>query len=489
MKRRILLLAIICLLFFSSLTTSLIAYEFRSISFDDNIHNSEAKDKSLAIDKIIANKHVKYIEHVVDDVYIQGDYILIHENAKGEVTKCEKIWTEIDVGQFDFSEIEVDNYFWKKKVIFPDREDHVSFYNFNYHQEYPLSCWEVRHKDGTTILYDSDENIIGKGVPAPSESFLMTGPCYNEREDKFKDEWMYLKNNAKEWYQKWSSPKKILYNPNPKNEISPNVRDHNVELFYEVAHGGDDWFSANIEKIYTATDVKNDMSDRSPMKFAFIGSCGGMDNTNKGTFSYEFRKGKMYDGVTVGYSGMAQCDGWKYAKHWQDEMFKNMDKGFTIRYSFDLACQSYPSISESVVFCGDEQMTMVVKSDNKKPNSLDLSTTESGKTHTEYSFDLVANDPDEDQLYYKINWGDGVKDLMGPYDSGEEITVIHSWKRIGRYTIKVKAIDVYGKDKESEFSISITRSSSVPQTLAKQYFPKIAILKIIFENIEEIISK
>jgi len=462
-KRRILTLTIlsaIFLLVISSVTTSLAAQEFRSLK-------SIEKEKVTSVDKIIANKHVKYVEHVVDDVYIKGDYILTHEDTNGKVTKYEKVWTDVAVEEFDFSDIKVNNIFWKKKVIFPEESDCENFYSFDEPVEYPLGCWEARHEDGTTLLYDSDENIIGKGIPTPSESFIMTGPCYNEEEEAFRDEWFYLKSNAKEWYSKWSNIKSIIYNPHPYNEISPNVEDSDVELFYEVAHGGHDWFSASIETVYTEKDAQNNMSERQPMKFAFIGSCGGMDKTGKDSFSYAFRKGKMQNTVTVGYSGMTQCDGWKYAKYWQDEMFKNIDKGFTIRHSFNLACQAYPTIANATVFCGDEKLTLVDVANNNKSETPVFTNIKSGETGNKYSFDVIANDPDEDPIYYKIDWGDGKKELKGPYTSGEEIRVSHSWKRRGSYTIKVESIDVYGDFAESESSITISGANSMSNSKTK----------------------
>ena len=479
MKRRILTISTLFVIFLfviSGITTSLTVQGFDTLKLNENNLSSIEKEKVKTVDKIIADKHVTYTEHVVDDVYIKGDYILTHEDSNGKVTKYEKVWTEIDVDQFDFSDIGVDNTYWKKKVIFPKETDCENFYSFDKSKEYPLGCWEVRHEDGRTILYDTNGIEIGKGITAPSEkanSFLMTGPCYNEDEGEFRDEWCYLRENAKEWFEKWSVVKSIVYNPDPAEKISPQIKNSNFELFYEVAHGSYDWFSANTEKEYHQKDLKNDMQNRPPMKFAFIGSCGGMDETDDGSFSHAFRKGQMKDTVTVGYSGMAQCDGWKYAEYWQDEMFKNINEGFTIRYAFDLACQAYPSINESVVFCGDEKLTLVDKTGNNVPEAPDFTDIESGETSTEYSFDVVSSDEDKNPLYYKIDWDDDTIDLKGPYTSGEKITLSHKWKRRGTYTIKVESIDVYGKYAVSKSSIKISGTNQMSHTKTKLFLPNL----------------
>jgi hypothetical protein len=50
-----------------------------------------------------------------------------------------------------------------------------------------------------------------------------------------------------------------------------------------------------------------------------------------------------------------------------------------------------------------------------------------------------------------INWGDGnTTDWLGPYESGEEIIVSHAWKTVGKYTILVKAKNIYGEESYSD---------------------------------------
>ncbi len=51
----------------------------------------------------------------------------------------------------------------------------------------------------------------------------------------------------------------------------------------------------------------------------------------------------------------------------------------------------------------------------------------SGKVGKKYEYTFVTTDPDNDKIYYKINWGDGITDWIGPYNSGEEVNVSHVW--------------------------------------------------------------
>jgi len=59
-----------------------------------------------------------------------------------------------------------------------------------------------------------------------------------------------------------------------------------------------------------------------------------------------------------------------------------------------------------------------------------------------YLYAFGELDPNSDDVYYYIEWGDGaVEDWIGPYGSGEKITVSHTWDEKGNYTIRARAKD------------------------------------------------
>jgi len=67
----------------------------------------------------------------------------------------------------------------------------------------------------------------------------------------------------------------------------------------------------------------------------------------------------------------------------------------------------------------------------------------SGRVNKNYIFDVSAVDPQRDDVYLYVEWGDGTNtDWLGPYDSGEVIQVSHSFPERINYTIKVKAKDI-----------------------------------------------
>ena len=86
------------------------------------------------------------------------------------------------------------------------------------------------------------------------------------------------------------------------------------------------------------------------------------------------------------------------------------------------------------------------KSENSPPNTpiMPIGPTE-GIAEQEYFYSTQTIDPDGDNVYYLFDWGDGTNSgWLGPYRSGEEITVSHIWHTKGVYNVVVKAKDEHG---------------------------------------------
>jgi hypothetical protein len=83
-----------------------------------------------------------------------------------------------------------------------------------------------------------------------------------------------------------------------------------------------------------------------------------------------------------------------------------------------------------------------------------------GITNIEYTFSSSTTDPEEDQIFYKFDWGDGsFSNWIGPYTSGVTAEDYHTWKLPGDYEIRVKAKD----DKGGESSWSDPSSIHILQ--------------------------
>ncbi len=368
MEKKIICTVILFLLIFTAFPTITVAINIRKSTVINNTTDAEIfkeieeTDGSILIaDEIIGNIHVKYWEHVYDDIFVVNDSILLHLDIEtGHVIKYKKSWTDINDLSLDFKKetFESNNYLKKQLVVFPDEDDCYYFYRFYNSQEYPLVCWEVWYDNGETILYNFIGDKIGYGTPTPSNAFSLSGYDYNPQYPD--DPWYNYRKNADVFFQKWCDSTESISLP-LLDTVSSYVKDASVQYFYEIAHG--DYQNFLINKLwerYYFSIAKKDMENRPPMKFAFIGSCKGMNYVGPNSFSYQFRKGEMNKTVTIGYCNMMQS-GWKYAYQWQDYMFKQMDKQKPIYDSFIEACAEYPGIADYVKFVGDEKLIVDTK--------------------------------------------------------------------------------------------------------------------------------
>jgi hypothetical protein len=136
----------------------------------------------------------------------------------------------------------------------------------------------------------------------------------------------------------------------------------------------------------------------------------------------------------------------------------------------------------------DEEITMVVTAHNylfdqqnfywnrapdipSKPSG-----PKNGEIDIEYNFSTYTTDPEEEQLYYWFDWGDGTNsDWLGPFESGETCKASHAWTERGGFNITVKAKDI--NDMEGSWSevakIWISNEpSNMPKIRGPRFFVK-----------------
>ena len=113
--------------------------------------------------------------------------------------------------------------------------------------------------------------------------------------------------------------------------------------------------------------------------------------------------------------------------------------------------EEIPKVYENMlVFClyGDPSISMKtyddITSPNKpaRPDGSDILS-----TYTDYSFSTSAIDDEDYKVYYTWDWGDGnFSEFIGPFESGETITINHMWKIPGDYMIRVKSVGIVGDE-------------------------------------------
>ena len=108
----------------------------------------------------------------------------------------------------------------------------------------------------------------------------------------------------------------------------------------------------------------------------------------------------------------------------------------------------------------------IVVTNNEKPTNLKISGPSKGNAGEIYSYKFSASDLENDQLYYRINWGDNTKtEWLGPYVSGAEITEKHSWSDKDSYTIEFEAKDEYGATNSKTLTVSMPKQLTSIQNI------------------------
>jgi hypothetical protein len=109
--------------------------------------------------------------------------------------------------------------------------------------------------------------------------------------------------------------------------------------------------------------------------------------------------------------------------------------------SFSIRVQSRDEYYAKSIWSDPLEVT-IIKNDPPKAPIINGPT--SGKAGNTYSYSFVSVDPDDDDVYYEIDWGDGQVDPWdGPHESNKKITRNHTWTFQGTFTIMVRAKDVY----------------------------------------------
>jgi PKD repeat protein len=107
-----------------------------------------------------------------------------------------------------------------------------------------------------------------------------------------------------------------------------------------------------------------------------------------------------------------------------------------------------------------------------------------GKFNT---YTIVSEDPDNDDVYYQVDWGDGIVDpWIGPFISNKFQNIIHRWGFWGVYTIRARTKDVYGEISEwGELQVTMPKgilnfNSHIYELFARLNF-LLPILKLILQ--------
>jgi hypothetical protein len=107
----------------------------------------------------------------------------------------------------------------------------------------------------------------------------------------------------------------------------------------------------------------------------------------------------------------------------------------------------------------------------EQPSTPEIAGPTSGNVGQSYNFTFLSTDPDGNILYYYVDWGDGqTAAWVGPYTSGQLVTISHVWSKRGTYTVKAKVKDFYAAESDMallKIKMPVSYNIPIPSALER----------------------
>ena len=150
----------------------------------------------------------------------------------------------------------------------------------------------------------------------------------------------------------------------------------------------------------------------------------------------------------------------------QNEYTSQPSNTFTLNFTFPAVVGDWIKVEakDNLGFKTQKEIIVTDDSSNLPPTTPVLNGETNGKIKVTYPYTVVSTDPNSDQVYYWIDWGDGTNTgWIGPYNSGVVVTQSHSWTEKSSYIIKAKAKDVYGNESNwGQLSVTMPYTYNIP---------------------------
>ncbi len=125
---------------------------------------------------------------------------------------------------------------------------------------------------------------------------------------------------------------------------------------------------------------------------------------------------------------------------------------------------SSPAIANGCVYLCASDIIYCFGSISQLPEAPTIKGPRNGKVGTEYEYIFNAEDPNDYDVKYHIDWGDGNSEITDFYSSGTDVKVSHTWTERGYYLIKARAENTNGS-----ISPEGTKTVNIPRTRASSY--------------------
>ena len=173
-----------------------------------------------------------------------------------------------------------------------------------------------------------------------------------------------------------------------------------------------------------------------------------------------------YDSHCIIITGIYTQGGKTFLEYRDDESQGDDDAGDTAEKEGELT-----QVGGGWSFDGAQVDYVVSESINEAPDEPAIDGPTGGKPRIPYEYDFTTTDPNSDQLFYVVNWGDGTPEVrIGPYNSSDVATATHTWSKRGTYIIKAKAVDIYNASSDwTTLEVIMPRGKILPNQLFLQF--------------------
>lgn len=271
-----------------------------------------------------------------------------------------------------------------------------------------------------------------------------------------------------------NKPSIEITNPNENDilsgliEIKANAKDQGsgiekVEFYVDHTWLGTDYSDPYDNILWNTLDFSNGAHTIKVKAYDYAGFENSdlitviVDNGNQppdrptipsGTTSGEIKESYLYTSYTIDPDG----DNVYYQFNWGDGTTTGWigpyTSGQTVSASHIWYNQGYYRVkvkakdmynAESV---WSDPLLVYISQPNEPPLTPSISGPSTGYVDNLYHYDISTIDPEHQNIYYYIDWGDGDHTgWVGPYSSATEITCSHRWTSQGSYYVRVKAKD------------------------------------------------
>lgn len=137
------------------------------------------------------------------------------------------------------------------------------------------------------------------------------------------------------------------------------------------------------------------------------------------------------------------------------------------------------TVTDNASYTDTQTIWVYIDTQNHPPRTPWILGRRHGSNGTTYRYTFWATDPDGDPVEYYLNWGDdywfgGSAGWIGPFASGETVTLEKTYEEPGNYTIRIKAQDCYGAKSEwRTLPVTMPTSSNLPTLwFGEEFFKK-----------------